>query len=106
MNVYYYKYKGKAFYIKKEQVVEISIKSRVIVNAPYFRKENPNYSRPSIKDNRGPRGPPPSYFDLDGISEDGLSPAQDNRIDPSEVKEDDLLIYSLTVPGFSLGNNR
>jgi hypothetical protein len=106
MDVHHCEYEGKAFYIEKERVVEISIKSRVVVDAPYFREENPNYSRPSIKDNRGPRGPPPSYFDLDGISEDGSSPAQDNGMDPSEVKGDDLLICSPTVPGFSLGNSR
>ena len=107
MDVHLCEYEGKAFYIKKGQVVEISIKSRVVVDAPYFREENPNYSRPSIKEsNRGPQGPPPSYFDLDGISEDGASPAQDNGMDPSEVKGDDLLICSPTVPGFSLGNSR
>jgi len=107
MDVHLCEYEGKAFYIKKGQVVEIPIKSRVVVNAPYFREENPNYSRPSIKEsNRGPQGPPPSYFDLDGISEDGSSPAKDDGMDPSEVQGDDLLICSPTVPGFSLGNSR
>jgi hypothetical protein len=73
IDAHYYKYKGKVFYIKKEQIIEISIKSQVVVNPPYFQKENPNYFKPSIKDNRGPWGPLPSYFDLDGISKDRLS---------------------------------
>jgi phage FluMu protein Com len=35
-------------------MVEIFIKSRVVVNAAYFREENPNYTRPSIKEsNKG-----------------------------------------------------
>ncbi|KAH8797030.1 hypothetical protein F5882DRAFT_375187 [Hyaloscypha sp. PMI_1271] len=33
---------------------------------------------------------------------EGLSTTKGNGMDPSEVKGDDLLIYSLTVPGFSL----
>ena len=54
IDVYLYEYEDKAFYIKKGQVVEISIKSRVVVDAPYFREENSNYSRPSIKEsNKG-----------------------------------------------------
>jgi hypothetical protein len=50
IDIYLYKYKGKTFYIEKGQVIEIFIKSRVIVNMAYFREENPNYTRPSIKE--------------------------------------------------------
>ena len=99
IDVHLCEYKGKAFYIEKERVVEILIKSQVMVNAPYFQEENPNYSRLSIKD-KGPQGPPI----LVDNKEEG--PAKDNRIDLLEVKGDDLLIYSLIVPRFSLGNNR
>jgi hypothetical protein len=99
IDVHLYKYKGKAFYIKKERVIKILIKSRVVVNAPYFREENLNYSRPSIKD-KGPRGP------LILVDDKEEGPAKDNGIDPLEVKGDDLLIYSPTIPRFSLGNSR
>ena len=75
IDVYYCEYEGKVFYIEKERVIEISIKSRVVVNASYFREENPNYSRPSIKDNKGLWGPLFNYFDLNGISKDKSSPA-------------------------------
>jgi hypothetical protein len=105
MDIHLCEYKGKAFYIKKGRIVETFIKSRVVVDAAYFREENPNYSRPSIKEsNKGPRGPPP--WDLDEIDEEGPSPAKRDGIDPSEVKGDDLLICSPTVPGFSLGDSR
>lgn len=36
INVYLCEYKGKVFYIKKEQIIKISIKSQVIINTPYF----------------------------------------------------------------------
>ena len=53
MDIHLYEYKGKVFYIEKKQVIEILIKSQVVVNTPYFREENLNYSRLSIKD-KGP----------------------------------------------------
>jgi hypothetical protein len=54
IDIYFYKYKDKVFYIKKKQVIEIFIKSRIIVNIAYFREENPNYTRLNIKkSNRG-----------------------------------------------------
>jgi hypothetical protein len=36
MDIYLYEYEGKAFYIEKGRVVEIFIKSRVVVDAAYF----------------------------------------------------------------------
>jgi hypothetical protein len=109
MDIHLCEYKGKAFYIERGRVVEIFVESRVVVDAAYFREENPNYTRPSIKEsNRGPPPPPSSwtFIDLDEIDEEGPSPAKGNGMDPSEVKGDDLLICSPTVPGFSLGNSR
>jgi hypothetical protein len=106
MNIHLYDYKGKAFYIEKGQVIEIFINSQVVVNMAYFREENPNYTRPSIKESN--RGPPPCWniIDLNEDNKEGSSPAKGNGMDPSEVKRDDLLICSPTVPRFSLGNSR
>jgi hypothetical protein len=50
IDIHLYKYEGKAFYIEREKIIEIFIKSRVVVDAAYFREENPNYVRPSIKE--------------------------------------------------------
>jgi hypothetical protein len=72
----------------------------------YFREENPNYTRPSIKE---PDKRPGCIIDLNKISKKLLFLAKSNksnRIDPLEVKGDDLLICSLTIPRFSLGNKR
>jgi hypothetical protein len=45
-------------------------------------------------------------INLNKFAKNLLSPAEGSRIDLLEVKEDDLLIYSLTLPRFSLGNNK
>ncbi len=105
MDVHHCEYEGKAFYIEKERVVEIFIKSRVVVDVAYFREENPNYSRPSIKESKKDLSGW-IVIDLDEVTEKLTSPAKGNGIDPSEVKGDDLLICSPTVPGFSLNNRR
>jgi hypothetical protein len=88
---------GNAFYIETGRVVEIFIVSRVVVDAAYFREENPNYTRLSIKESNRP--PPLSgwtILDLDDYDETNKEFAlvKDNGIDPSEVEGDDLLIYS------------
>jgi hypothetical protein len=104
MDIHLCEYEGKAFYIAKERVIEIFIKSRVVVDAAYFREENPNYARPSIKESE--EGSSWIFIDLDEVSEKSSSSAKGNGMDPSEVKGDDLLICSPTVPGFSLDNSR
>jgi hypothetical protein len=102
IDIYFYEYESKAFYIEQERVVEIFIKSRVVVDVFYFREENPNYTRPTIKESNK------RWFVID-LNEEGLSLAKSsksNRMEPSEVEGDDLLICSPTVPGFSLGDKR
>ncbi|KAH8772429.1 hypothetical protein F5882DRAFT_505893 [Hyaloscypha sp. PMI_1271] len=106
IDIHLCEYKGKAFYIEKGQVIETFIKSRVVVDVAYFREENPNYTRPSIKESNRRALPGWVILDLDKDNEEGPSPAKGNGIDPLEVKGDDLLICSPTVPRFSLGNSR
>ena len=72
----------------------------------YFREENLNYTRLSIKESNRRVLPSQVILDLNEDNEEGLSLAKGNRIDLLEVKGDNLLICSLTVPGFSLGNSR
>jgi hypothetical protein len=106
IDIYFCEYKSKAFYIEEGQVIEIFIKSQVVIDMVYFREKNPNYTRPSIKE---PDKGPGYIIDLDKISEKLLSPAKSsksNGIDPSEVKGNNLFIYSLIIPGFSLGDKR
>lgn len=77
-----------------------------MINLAYFREENPNYIKPNIKESNGGLLPCWNIIDFDEDDEEGPSPAKDNRIDPLEIKENDLLIYSLIVPRFSLNNNK
>jgi hypothetical protein len=49
MDIHQCEFEGKAFYIEKNQVVEIFIKSRVMVDASYFREENPKTEHQGIQ---------------------------------------------------------
>jgi hypothetical protein len=60
IDIYLCEYKGKAFYIEKGRVIEIFIKSQVMVDAAYFQEENPNYIRPAIKEPNKGLSPPSS----------------------------------------------
>lgn len=102
MGIHHCQYHGTAFYIQKEKVVQTFVKSRVVVDAPYFREENPNYARPSVKESD--KGDGLFIIGDDTSSAKPSSVVESNGMDPSEVKGDDLLICSPTVPGYSLGN--
>ena len=41
---------GSAFYVRDGQQVEVRIDGRIMVDAAYFRKMNPNYFRPTVVD--------------------------------------------------------
>lgn len=106
MDVHLCEYEGKAFYIEKERVIEIFIKSRVVVDAVYFREENPNYTRPNIKESNESSSNCWHYIDLGEVAEKASFPTKGKGMDPSKVEGNDLLIYSPTVPKFNLSNSR
>ncbi|KAI4176452.1 MAG: hypothetical protein LQ343_000988 [Gyalolechia ehrenbergii] len=77
-----------------------------MIDAVYFQEANPNYTRPRISES----GKQDST-DIGGIIfwSDGDSAKRSNQVksngkDPAEMKEDDLILCSPTVPGFSYGN--
>jgi hypothetical protein len=96
---------GTAFYMKKGMPVQMSVNSRVVVDAGFFRKLNPNYSREPVTDpavlsanedgwtllDDEPSNPPPDQLKSNGVT-------------PAEIDEEDLLICCPTVLGFSLGD--
>jgi hypothetical protein len=95
-------YRGRAFQMKKKKPVEIFINSRIMVDAASFQEINPNYTRPSIFKGS-------DSIDLWLI----VDPASSNQIDESAMKssmdldaltDEDLLICSPTVLGFSLND--
>lgn len=95
-------YRGRAFQMKKKKPVEIFINSRIMVDAASFQEINPNYARPSIFKS-------PDCIDLWLI----LDAASSNQIDESAMKssmdlgaltDEDFIICSPTVLGFSLND--
>ena len=98
-------YRGTAFQMEKGKPVAISISSRIMVDAVLFRKVNPNYTRPSINiPNKCSGGGTDFIFtwDLtDDLLNSELDEAKINTKDLGEVTEDDLLLCSPTVLGFS-----
>jgi hypothetical protein len=116
---------GSAFYVRDGQQVEVRIDSRIMVDAAYFRKMNPNYFRPTVLDlNHGfdlsAYWDPLNYDSSDeasseASSDDGsiatsldlaseTSPAEPEGsvVRQAETTDELLLICCPTVPGFSL----
>jgi len=80
-------------------VVKVPIKSRIIVNTTFFRKNNPNYVRLRISGLTKKKSLDNGWFTIISKNE-----VKNNGRDLSKIKEDDLLLYSLTVRGWSFGN--
>lgn len=91
---------GHAFFQHKDGIVRKTIDSRIMIDAQQFRKSIPSYPRFFTKK---------SDFEVDVSlfvsSRESNSPrVKSNGSIPGEMKEDDLLICSPTVMGFSLAD--
>jgi hypothetical protein len=102
--VHHRQYQGTAFCKDKDgNRIKVFVKSRIMVDTAYFRQINPNYARPQIDKS-------PETLDLWAIIDSaGSSNERKNQIkktdlDPTEMKDQDFLISSPTVLGFSLGD--
>ncbi|KAI9715641.1 MAG: hypothetical protein M1812_005793 [Candelaria pacifica] len=104
MGQHHVRYHGNAFYIEKGEYVEVPVDSRIMVDAAYFRKINPNYTRPHINELARPSSSNNicSLFFFDTESEEVKS----NCLDTATMSEEDLMICSQTVYGWSFGNKR
>jgi hypothetical protein len=101
-------YRGTAFRMEKGNPVAIFVDGRIMVDAVLFQKMDPNYSRPSVnipsKRSRGCFS-----FDFDQWEELNDEPsepdqAKTNKVDLEKVDDNDLLLCSPTVLGFSLND--
>lgn len=90
LDIHHCQYRGTAFYVEKQKVVEIFVESRVVVDAACFREDNPNEGWPYENE----------------YSEKSSPLVKSNGLDPLDVKGEDLFICSPTVPGFSLVDKR
>lgn len=101
MGQHHVQYRGNAFYIENRDYVQVPVDSRIMVDVSYFRKVNPNYIRPHINELARPspsNGFYVSFYDTESDEVKG------NGLDPKTLSEDDLVICSQTVYGWSYGN--
>ncbi len=96
--------RGKAFYIRERRTVEFFVDSRIMVDAAFFRKINPNYSRPHITEAADMESIDLSLFMFNVSESEPDNHVQSNGREPADMKENDLLICSPTVYGFSFND--
>jgi hypothetical protein len=96
---------GAAFtFDEKGELVKLWVNSRIMVDAAFFRKINPNYSKPRMGEMRKTNS---DSLDFSDFFDYPLSPSNQIKnadIVPTEMKERDFLICCPTVPGFSFGD--
>jgi hypothetical protein len=93
---------GEAFFMDEGEVVKVSVDSRIMIDAAFFWKMKPNYIRPhtNLVD---PESKSPAWARFNKMLK-GQGRVKSNGIEPKEMKENDLLICSPTVLGFSFGD--
>ena len=103
MGQHHVQYRGNAFYIEKGDYVEVPVESRIMVDVAYFRKVNPNYARPQVNE-MARSSSSDGFFIL--FSDTEADEVKSNGLDAETMNEDDLMICSQTVYGWSFGNKR
>jgi len=104
MGQHHVQYRGNAFYIEKGEYVEVPVDSRIMVDVAYFRKINPNYTRPHINELARPSSSNNTYILF--FSDTDAEEVETNGLDTTTMSEGDLMICSQTVYGWSFGNKR
>ena len=94
-------YNGNAFYVEGGEYVEMPVDSRIMVDVAYFRKTNPNYTRPHINE-LARSSSSDGFFIFFSDTEEGE--VKSKSLDT--LSEDDLMICSQTVYRWSFGNKR
>jgi hypothetical protein len=95
------RYDGTAFQMKKGEPFRITINGRIMVDPVKFRQDNPNYTRPSIfKSTKGVS----IWLDMEVPSTQLDESTLKKGIKISELSDEDFLLCSPTVLGYSLEN--
>lgn len=97
---------GKAFHMKEGEPVKVSVDSRVMLDATFFRKMNPNYTRPQPDELVKRHTSDARFFELcsDSPKKRSLDQIKDNDVEPTRIEKHQLLICCPTIPGFGLGD--
>ncbi|KAJ6004567.1 ATPase AAA-type core [Penicillium canescens] len=97
--------KGSAFFMNKGKIFKININSRVAVDAAFFHKMQPNYSRPSLRDIGVKDKNSIAVIDIGAmLMEDREREKEKMRgdgVDAQKLSEADLLVSCPTVCCFS-----
>ena len=106
ISVHHRQYRGDAFYVRKGKPIKVPVNCRIIVDAAYFQEANPNYTRPRINGSEHENSSNNTFilFESDDRSTNQSDQVKSNGKDPTDMAEDDLILCSPTVPGFSYGN--
>lgn len=106
MGVHHRQYRGDAFYMRKGQPIKVPVNSRIMIDAVFFQEANPNHTRPSINQSvkQDSSDWPWIIFESDDHFTNQSDQLKSNGKDPAEMDEDDSVLCSPNVPGFSYGN--
>ena len=99
---YHKQYQGQTFWKDdKGNIHNLFVDSRIMVDATYFRRINPNYDRPQVEQSLWWEG----FWELSGLASD-KEEIKSSEVPPNELEVDDLLVCSPTVLGFSLNDKQ
>lgn len=90
--------------MKDREAVTVSVNSRVMLDAAFFRKMNPNYTRPQPNELLRNETERNRYFEYysESSSEESPDRIKGNGVKSTNIEEKDLFICCSTVSGFSL----
>ena len=78
--------------------VQLALNSRITVDAAFFRKMNPNYTRPRVNETSGTSLNSANYTDLFGnLPSTPSHTIKDKGLEPTQMEERDFLICCPTV---------
>ena len=100
LGVHHLQYYENAFFMEKGEVVEVPVKGRIMIDAAFFRENNLNYVRSRINGLIEKKSLDDGWFTLVPENE-----VKSNGRESIKMEENDLLLCSLTVRGWSVGNN-
>ena len=95
-------YDGHAFFQRKDGLVRVSVNSRIMIDAEQFRKSNPSY--PRLFTNKSGSAIDMSFGLWSSTEQADSERVRSNGVDRGDLNNDDSLICSPTVMGFSLGD--
>lgn len=101
MGIHHRQYQGNAFFMDRGNPVKISVNGRIVIDAAFFRELNPNYTRPRIDELGKQNSSNSIWYSFDDLSENQIGKIQGISMEPARLNDNDLLLCSPTVLGFS-----